>query len=344
MFDENLARLQHYIERNNYRGHDPYDALKSPLFKLPVLKSNKLIRFGTQQLVKRLPFSIRPLLWVPKGYNPVTLGLCIQAYSNLFQLEKENRALYSGKIDYLIQELKRLIPEGFSGACWGYDFDWEARYAKIPAYQPTVVATGIISNALFKAYEITGNKDAAELVVKSAEFVMRDLNRTKSEMGICFSYSPIDNQQVFNASMKGARILAQAYSLTSKDEYKQLAQQAVKFVVSRQNEDGSWDYSLASTGDWIDNYHTGYVLDCLDENQKLTRDNAYDENIKRGYSFYRSHFITPEGIPGFYHDKTYPVDCTAAAQTILNNIALWGQKPRTKSSNMDGKAYAKKER
>ena len=90
---------------------------------MPFFKSNKLVRFGTQQLVKRLPFSIRPLLFVPKGYNPVTLGLSIQAYAYLYKAEPEYREEHLQKINFLIQELKKLIPEGFSGSCWGYDFD-----------------------------------------------------------------------------------------------------------------------------------------------------------------------------------------------------------------------------
>jgi hypothetical protein len=320
MANKSLEKLKEYIEASNYRGYDPYDALKSPFFKLPILKSNKLLRFGIQQLVKRLPFSTRPLLFVPKGYNPVTLGLCIQAYAYLYKAEPENNEKYEEKINCLIQELKQLIPKGYSGACWGYDFDWEARQAKIPAYQPTVVATGIITNALFVAYQTTGNTDAKLLVESAANFVIKDLQRTYKENTFCFSYSPFDKQQVFNASMKGVRLLAQAYSINQNSEYKELAKQAVAFVVSHQNEDGSWGYSLANGGGWTDNYHTGYVLDCLDEYQKLTVDFQWKENLEKGYIFYLHIFIEENGQPKFYHNNAYPSDCTSAAQTILTTI------------------------
>ena len=315
-----LKRLKSYIEIEKYSGFDPYDALKSPLFDLPILKSNKLIRFGTQQLVKRLPFNIRPLLFVPKGYNPVTLGLSIQAYAYLYQSDPENKDEYFQKIEFLVIELKKLISKGFSGACWGYDFDWEARYVKIPAYQPTVVATGIITNALFIAYQITGHHGSAKLVEYAAEFVRKELKRTYQGKKFCFSYSPFDQQQVFNASMKGVRVLAQAYSLNQNREFKELAKQAVDFVVSNQNENGSWGYSLASTGGWSDNYHTGYVLDCLDEYQTLTGNLQWNKNLTKGYEFYIKHFILDNGVPKFYHNKTYPVDCTSAAQTILTTL------------------------
>ncbi len=320
MIEKGLDKLKTYIENEGYKGYDPYDALLSPFFKLPILKSNKWIRFGTQQLVKRLPFSIRPLLFVPKGYNPVTLGLAIQAYAYLYQAESNNKKVYLKKIDYLVDELKTLIPKGFSGACWGYDFDWEARYSKIPAYQPSVVATGIITNALFIAYQATGHKESSNLILSASDFATKDLQRVYSGDSFCFSYSPFDDEQVFNASMKGVRLLAQAYTLNKETKLKNLAKKAVDFVIQHQREDGSWPYSIVSTGGWTDNYHTGYVLDCLDEYQTLTNDTDYAENIKRGYAFYIDNFITEAGAPKFYHNKTYPMDCTSAAQTLLTTI------------------------
>ena len=338
-----IHKLITHIESNQYRGFDPYDALKSPLFSLPVLRSNKTLRFASQQLVKRLPFNIRPLLAVPKGYNPVTLGLCIQGYSYLLSYyskthESENgrkgewvnpsplRPLtpslprpskYSETITFLINELIGLIPDGYTGACWGYDFPWEARYASIPAYQPTVVATGIISNALFICHTLTGNKEAGELCVSAADFVINDLKRTYDSDTFCFSYSPFDDQAVFNASMKGVRILAQAYSLSKKEDYKKLAGQSVQYVLNNQNSDGSWFYSASGKGQWIDNYHTGYVLDCLDEYVKCTHDDSVKDVLQKGYNFYRINFFTPDGQPKFYHNRIWPVDCTAGAQSIL---------------------------
>jgi len=312
-----IALLENYIEKENYRGYDPYDALKSPLFKLPILWSNKLIRFGAQQLVKRLPFNSRKILYVPKGYNPVTLGLCIQAYACLYQTNPDFQEKYFYKISNLTKELEKLIPTGFSGACWGYDFDWQARHARIPAYQPTIVATGIITNAMFIANKITGNPECADMVISAAQFTLKDLNRTFNGDTFCFSYSPFDYQQVFNASMKGARLLSQAYSLTGNETFKQEAKRAVDFVISQQNKDGSWGYSLAAGGGWIDNYHTGYVLDCLDEYRNLTYSQDVSDVIRTGYHFYKEHFVSKDGIPRFYNNQTFPVDCTAAAQTIL---------------------------
>jgi len=331
LITESLDKLQLYIENENYRGWDPYDALSSPLFKLPFFKSNKFIRFASQQAVKRSPVNLRPLLRIPKGYNPVTIGLVLQGYC--YQIEnskfKTQNSKINSKINLLVDELERLQSKGYSGTCWGYDFDWEARHAKIPAYQPTVVATGFITNALFICYSITGNEKAKELLISSANFVLNDLKRTYSKdydtsaikyKPFCFSYSPFDKQVVFNASMKGARLLSQVYSITKDKATIESAKKAVEFVTIEQNKNGSWYYSKAESGKYIDNYHTGYVLDCLDEYRKHSGDNSFDENINLGYEYFLKSFIEFNGEPKFYNNKKHPIDCTAAAQTILTLI------------------------
>ncbi len=314
---ESLQKLLTYIEKENYQGYDPYDALKSPLFNFPFINKNKFIRFSIQQLVKRSPVNLRPLLKIPKGYNPVTLGLCIQAYGYLIQVFPDRKNIYLKKAEYLIDELEKLIPSGFSGACWGYDFPWEARHVAVPAFQPTIVATGIITNGLFEYYKISKNQKAIDLCKSATNFVLKDLNRIYQNETYCFSYSPFDKQTVFNASMKGVRLLSQIYSITKNEELKQTATNAVKYVINNQNSDGSWYYGVKTYSHWIDNYHTGYVLDCLDDYIKYTGDKSLSKNLKMGYMYYVNNFFEDSGLLKFYFNNPYPIDCTAGGQSLL---------------------------
>ena len=50
---------------------------------------------------------------------------------------------------------------GWSHPCWGYPFDWETRYGPIPANTPTIVATGIVTNALAVADDVFGPRARA---------------------------------------------------------------------------------------------------------------------------------------------------------------------------------------
>ncbi|HMT28655.1 MAG TPA: delta-aminolevulinic acid dehydratase, partial [Bacteroidia bacterium] len=189
---------------------DPYDALTSSVFTLPLFKNNKFIRFGIQQLVKRSPLDLRPLLFIKKGYNPVTLGLCIQGYTNLGESGIISKEQVIQKCNFLIDELQKMKSNGYQGACWGYDFPWESRHAKIPAFEPTIVATGFITNALFLYYQYSKNQTAIDLCRSACDFILKDIKKTTNEDGsFCFSYSPFDDYQVFNASMKGVRTLSQ---------------------------------------------------------------------------------------------------------------------------------------
>lgn len=320
MIKVSLDQLIEYIESEGYQGWDPYDGLKSPIFKSRFLRESKLVRFGIQQLIKRSPLNLRGLLRIPKGYNPVTLGLSIQGYSYLIKSGKYNNSELNEKIKFLIAELTKLSNKGYSGACWGYDFDWEARHANIPAYQPTIVATGIVTNALFECYKITGNTTALDLCISSSDFVLKDLNRNYEGDTFCFSYSPLDHQQVYNASMKGVRLLSQVYSVTKREELKTVADQAVRYIMNHQNGDGSWFYANKSTSQWIDNYHTGYVLDCLDEYICHTGQEQYKPALEKGFAYYVDNFFEEGYKPKFYNRLLYPIDCTAAGQALLTLV------------------------
>lgn len=326
-----IQKLLAYIESEAYMGYDPYDALDSPLFQ-SVLFKPKYFRFGIQQFVKRVPINLRPLLKIKKGYNPVTLGLCIQAYSGLLLVFPSQKSHFENKIISLISELKRLISHGFHGACWGYDFYWQARYAEIPAYQPNVVATGIIANSLYFCYKVTGNIDASALCISAADFVLQDLKRSYDGSSFCFSYSPYDKQQVYNASAKGVRVISHAYALTRDESLKTVASDAVKYILKRQQPDGSWNYS--EVGRWVDSYHTGYILDCLHEYIDCTDDTSISDNLIKGIKYYRENFFSSEGIPKLFPKELYPIDCTSAGQALLTlsrfkdeamamNVAHW---------------------
>lgn len=326
-------KLQEHIRTNGYKGYDPYDTLLSPYFKLPILRS-RIIRFGAQQVCKRIPINLRRILLVKKGLNPVTIGLCIQAYSYLGKAIPSDEEFYKKEIDFLLDLLVQNKSTGYSGFCWGYDFDWEARYTKINAYVPTSVATGIITNSLFESYLIFPNEKIKEIILDASNFVLKDLNRSYEGELFCFSYSPVDNQFVLNASLKAARLLSQAYYFNLDPELKKTAKIAVQYVTQVQRENGSWPYAMHDARTWADNYHTGYNLDCIDAYMTLCQDNEYNPEFEKGLHFYVNHFFEKEGIPKFYDNKTYPIDSTAAAQSLLSlsrfgyldlakNVALW---------------------
>jgi rhamnogalacturonyl hydrolase YesR len=260
---------------------------------------------------------LRKLLHVSEGLNPVTLGLAIQSNTYLRQISP-NAGEIDQETDQLVTQLVGVRSKGYSGICWGYDFDWEARYTRIQAYVPTSVATGIITNGMFENYLFTKNEYLLNLCRDACKFIRNDLKKSYEGEFFCYSYSPVDSQFVFNASMKAARLLAQVYSVDRDQNLLDEASNAVEYVIRNQKEDGSWSYSKNDARTWRDNYHTGYILDCLDSYITHTGDERFRPCLKKGLHFYLDHFFEASGIPKFYHDKTYPIDSTAAAQSILS--------------------------
>lgn len=312
-----IKQVESYIISEEYKGYDPFDGLNSPIFRYSIFNRSKIIRLLFQQILKRLPFNIRPILGIKKEINPTTLGIVIQAYSYLMELFPQEKNDYLFKINKLITLLEMYKSTGYSGYCWGCNFDWEARYANIPKYVPSIVVTSIIINGLFEYYKITGDDKVKEIITSSSKFVLRDLNRYYEGDKYCFSYSPNDHQIIFNATTKAARLLSQVYTITKDKSLLRDIEQTVLFVVNNQNIDGSWSYSKGDSRKWIDHFHTAYILDALDEVINNCGVNQYRQYLDKGISFYLDKLFTKNGIPKYYDNSFYPIDSTCLAQSII---------------------------
>ena len=332
---DGLSRTEARIVADGCRGYDPYDALTSPLFRLPVLRSSKPLRLAAQQTLKRLPVNVRPLLGIGKGYNPVTLALVLEGYAYLGRALPEETDRYREASARLVDELERLASTGYSGACWGYDFDWQTRFDHFPAFTPTIVATCLVTNALVQAHEAFAVEGALALAESAGEFLTHDLNRIPGPAdSFCWSYSPLDRQPVLNATAKGARLCAQLAALAGRTELLETAHGSLQFVISHQLPTGAWPYAVDDPRSWSDNFHTGYVLDSLHEYRTRTGDSAFEGAENRGWGYYRDHFFDDGRVPRYYDARRFPVDATAAAQSLLTlcrfgdvetaeRVALW---------------------
>lgn len=317
LYKESFDRLKSYCENEGFKGWDPYDGLNSKLFQsIPLIRSSRFFRLVWIQFFKKSPINFRKITFVPKGYNSKGLGLFLMGYCNLYKLEPNEASL--NQIKFLADKLIDMQSDGYSGACWGYNFDWQARAFFQPKGTPTVVATSFITEALIEAYKITNNPIYLETVKSSAQFVLKDLNRIYDTDGtFSFSYSPLDKTQVFNASLLGAKLLAQVYQLTKDANLLEEAEKAIRYVCARQQKNGAWAYGTLPYHQWIDNFHTGFNLECIHTFQKISGNSTFSDHIKKGLNYYLNTFFTEEGIPKYYNDALYPIDIHAPAQLIV---------------------------
>ena len=318
--NNSFDKLKNYCEFENFRGWDPYDGLNSKVFQVLQLNKVHFFRLAWIQLFKRNPINLRTILAVPKEYNPKGLGLFLTGYCNLYKYDPKKE--YLEQINFLAMELIKLKTPGFSGACWGYNFDWQSRAFFLPKGTPTVVATTFIASALMDAYDVTKNTSYLDVALSSADFVMKDLNRTPKKEGFIFSYSPFDETCVYNASLLGSKLLARIYSYTEDKTLIEVARGSVIACANVQRDDGAWIYGELSIQSWVDSFHTGYNLECISEYQKYSGDTSFQTHIDKGLIYYLNHFFLEDGTPKYYDNKTYPIDIHAPAQLVATLYQL----------------------
>lgn len=313
-----LSRLEAYCENEGYKGYDPFDGLNSRIFKaIPVISNNRIARLAWIQLFKRSPLNLRPLVGIRKDYNPKALGLFLSGYCNLYKATKQER--YLDKIHFFTDKIISLINKDWSGACWGYNFDWQAKAFFQPENTPTVVATTFIGCSLLDAYDITGEKELLNTARSSCNFILNDLNRTYRDAtdNFAFSYSPMDRSVVFNASLLGSRLLSRVYNYTKEEILLRAAGKSVAFCCYHQRPDGSWSYGTMDFHKWIDNFHTGYNLECIADFIRFSNDHYWDKHLHKGFEYYLNTFFSDSGIPKYYSNSVYPIDIHSPAQFII---------------------------
>lgn len=331
---DSFIRLKSYCETEDYKGWDPYDGLKSKVANaLLPLKHSAILRLCIIQGFKRCPVNLRRIAMVPKEHNAKGIGLFLQGYCNLYKMiEKKGVAFKElGTTDEVLRKIRyladlllqmrsdKMFPGEFHGACWGYNFDWQARRLFLfPAHTPTVVATNFCATALMEAYEVTHDKRYLEVALSAARFIIEDLHRSEYKDGFLFSYSKLPgNDTVFNASILGSRLLSYCYKYTGNETYKQLARKSIVACCAGQEEDGSWRYGMLPVQKWRDSFHTGYNLDGLIAYQENAGDNSFDENIAKGFDYYINHFFLDDGTPKYYDNQTYPIDIHCPGQLFV---------------------------
>jgi rhamnogalacturonyl hydrolase YesR len=330
MIEHSFLRLKTYCEAENYKGWDPYDGLNSAIFQATPLRHWDIARLALIQLCKRSPVNLRPLLMVPKQHNAKGIGLFLNGYCNLHKLATRGDTRFGtpdqlrARIDEVATLLLSLQSAGYSGACWGYNFDWQARRLFFfPAHTPTVVATSFCATALFAAHEATGTQRYLEAALSSGQFVLRDLNRRPCEGGFLLSYSPKkENDSVYNAALLGAKLLSHCYHHTADPVFRDTARQIVSAVCAGQAADGSWIYGLLPAQSWIDSFHTGYNLDGISHYMRLCKDESFSTNLESGLDYYINNFFLADGTPKYYHDRTYPIDIHCPGQLLVTAHTL----------------------
>src|SRR5664279_1263361 len=194
---ESILRLSSWLEKNEYRGYDTFDGLNAR-FVRPLTFENKFLRTVLQQGVRRFPINLRPLLGVAKSRSTKGMGFLARGFMRLH--EATGDAAWRDKAESALQWLLENQCKGYSGACWGNHFDYQARGDfYLPEGVPTVVWTSLIGQAFLDAHAHFQRDGFLHVAASACEHILRDVTTTPEGDSVCISYTPIHNSQVHNA-------------------------------------------------------------------------------------------------------------------------------------------------
>jgi hypothetical protein len=310
---DSIGQLSRWLEENDYRGYDTFDGL-SARFLRPLTFDSKWLRIVLQQSVRRFPVNLRPVLGITTHHSSKGMGFLARGFMRLHKTTGE--PVWARKAEMALQWLiDNQLPD-YNRACWGNHFDYQSRGFYIPKGLPTVVWTSLIGHAFLDAYDHFQEDRYLQIAVSACEHIRRDLDAFPDGDGVCISYVPGIDSRVHNANTLGASLLARTYSYTNNESYRTLAQAAMQYTAGHQRPDASWYYGEKASLHWVDNFHSGYVLDCFKHYTQSTGDDRFSETLMKGYEYWKKTFFLSDGTPRYYDYKTLPLDIQCSSQAI----------------------------
>lgn len=317
LFQTAYDQLFSWCKQNDFAGHDPFDALNSRFFQATPLTQSRNARLIWTQIIKRSPADFRGLVRVPSERNAKGIALFALAQIARYRRTQANESNEQAQ-DFMSALLSMRVND-YSGAAWGYNFDWQSRNFYARRNTPTIVPTAFAARAFIEAARAFQRDDYLRIARSVCDFILKDLPRTiDSETELCFSYAPNSDTRIFNATLLAAEVLAWVGKLSGEDQLCVVAKRATQYVVNNQRPDGSWHYGTDANQSWIDNFHTAYILFSLKRIiAAMSSGSEFQAALKRGYEYWKSNFFLAEGWPKYYHDDPYPADAHAAASAVI---------------------------
>jgi hypothetical protein len=201
---------------------------------------------------------------------------------------------------HFLEVLKTTRCQGYKNYSWGYPFDWETRLGTLKEGTPMVTTIPYVYEAFREVHRLDGDRKWLDIMESTAHHAAKDYRdfETSPTASTC-SYTPEPGNPggVINASAYRSFLLTQAGADFSRDDYRKIARRNLNFVIESQNADGSWYYSTDGARDFVDHFHTCFVLKALAKIERLTGDRECTRAIERGVAYYTQHLFDQQCLP-----------------------------------------------
>jgi hypothetical protein len=241
--------------------------------------------------------SARRLFWKRQRF-PIADAHYAMGFAFLFRTHQDEQ--HYRRAVHFLEILKQTRCPGFEDYCWGYPFNWETRLGTIREGTPLITTVPYVYEAFREVFEIDQDQQWLQIMQSIARHALRDYRdfETSTNSSSC-SYTPEPGNPggVINASAYRAFLLTQAAVDFSDSQYRKVAERNLNFVIESQNADGSWYYSTDGQRDFVDHFHTCFVLKALAKIELLTKNCDCTRAIERGVDYYVKNLFDKNGLP-----------------------------------------------
>lgn len=227
---------------------------------------------------------------------PIADAHYAMGFAHLYAVTRERRHL--DRAVHFLEMLKASRCETFSEYCWGYPFDWVTRNGTIPRQTPLITTTPYVYEAFLAVSEFDRRPEWQRVLASIARHAAVDIKdfRSSRTASSC-SYTPFDKGGVINAAAYRAFLLTSASQVLGERRYWDIAHRNVNFVLENQNADGSWPYAVDGVRDFVDHFHTCFVMKALAKIHALTGNPVVLAALARGVEYYRANLFAADGLP-----------------------------------------------
>ena len=239
----------------------------------------------------------RQLFWKPQRF-PIADAHYAMGFAFLHQATGDDQ--YYARAVHFLEVLKQTRSEGYRHYCWGYPFSWETRHGTMRAGIPLITSVPYVYEAFRQVHQIDGRQewqDVMESIARHAFEDYHDIVTSPTASSCSYNTEPNEPGMVVNASAYRAFLLTQAAQDFRESKYEQLAFRNLNFVLEAQNADGSWFYSVEGERNFVDHFHTCFVLKALSKIEALTRNSEVTRSIERGVAYYVANLFDEAGMP-----------------------------------------------
>jgi hypothetical protein len=215
-----------------------------------------------------------------------------------FLHQATGEATYLARAKRFLEALEASRCPGYPEFCWGYPFDWVTRNGTIAAGTPLITTTPYVFEAFAHVNAIEPSPARARILESIVRHACTDIKdfEVSPNASTC-SYTPHDRGGVINAAAYRAFMLTSASRLLGRPEYWSIAERNLEFVLENQNPDGSWFYAADGVRDFVDHFHTCFVMKALAKIHTLTGHERTREALARGVRYYLDNLFDVDGMP-----------------------------------------------